>query len=81
MSVIIASVTWHLSFQLGTTCIGMKVAHGIVIAGEKRNLSKLVEPGHKEKVFKVDEHIGEWALFTPPPYPIAIIITAPPPPV
>jgi proteasome alpha subunit len=43
----------------GTTAIGIKVdGVGVVLAVEKRILSKLVEADSIEKIFKIDEHIG-----------------------
>jgi proteasome alpha subunit len=42
----------------GTTAIGLRAANGVVLAVEKRILSKLVEEFTIEKIFKIDEHIG-----------------------
>lgn len=43
----------------GTTAIGIKVdGVGVVLAVEKRILSKLVEADSIEKIFKIDDHIG-----------------------
>ena len=42
----------------GTTAIGLRAANGVVLAVEKRVLSKLVEEFTIEKIFKIDEHSG-----------------------
>jgi len=42
----------------GTTAIGLRAANGVVLAVEKRILSKLVEEFTIEKIFKIDEHSG-----------------------
>ena len=42
----------------GTTAIGLRASNGVVLAVEKRILSKLVEEFTIEKIFKLDEHSG-----------------------
>ena len=48
-----------LCFQLGSTAIGIQTSEGVVLAVEKRVTSPLIEASSIEKVFEVDEHIGE----------------------
>lgn len=52
-----------LSFQLGSTAIGIQTSEGIVLAVEKRVTSPLIEPASIEKIFEVDSHIGILGLF------------------
>lgn len=48
-----------LCFQLGSTAIGIQTSEGVVLAVEKRVTSPLIEASSIEKVFEVDDHIGE----------------------
>lgn len=48
-----------LWFQLGSTAIGIQTSEGVVLAVEKRVTSPLIEASSIEKVFEVDDHIGE----------------------
>ncbi len=42
----------------GTTTVGLKFNHGVILMIDKRITSKLIEPSSIEKIFKIDEHIG-----------------------
>ena len=48
-----------ISFQLGSTAIGIQTNEGVVLAVEKRVTSVLIEPSSIEKILEVDEHIGK----------------------
>ena len=47
------------AIKLGSTAIGIQTSEGLVLAVEKRITSPLIEPSSIEKVFEIDEHIGE----------------------
>lgn len=42
----------------GTTAVGIKSNEGVVLAVEKRVVSKLVDETSIEKIFRIDDHIG-----------------------
>lgn len=42
----------------GTTTVGLKYDHGVILMIDKRITSKLIEPSSIEKIFKIDSHIG-----------------------
>lgn len=46
------------AIKLGSTAIGVKTSHGVVLAVEKRITSPLLVPRSNEKVAEIDEHIG-----------------------
>ncbi|RYQ93484.1 hypothetical protein Ahy_B09g099764 isoform A [Arachis hypogaea] len=46
------------AIKLGSTAIGLKTKHGVVLAVEKRITSPLLEPSSVEKIMEIDEHIG-----------------------
>ncbi|KNH04298.1 20S proteasome subunit alpha 5 [Perkinsela sp. CCAP 1560/4] len=43
---------------LGSTGLGVKTKHGIVLAAEKRISSKLIVPTSVRKIFEIDSHIA-----------------------
>lgn len=47
-----------LSFQLGSTAIGVCTSEGVVLAVEKRVTSVLMESTATEKIQEIDKHIG-----------------------
>jgi len=47
-----------LSFQLGSTAIGIQTSEGVCLAVEKRITSPLMEPSSIEKIVEIDTHIG-----------------------
>lgn len=55
----ILTIVCKLWFQLGSTAIGIQTSEGVVLAVEKRVTSPLIEASSIEKVFEVDDHIGE----------------------
>ncbi len=42
----------------GTTTVGLKYDHGVILMIDKRITSRLIEPSSIEKIFKIDSHIG-----------------------
>nr|WCZ58316.1 proteasome subunit alpha type-4 [Paratrimastix eleionoma] len=38
--------------------VGILTKEGIVLVGEQKNTSKLLEPSHAEKMYRIDEHIA-----------------------
>ncbi|MFQ6136172.1 MAG: archaeal proteasome endopeptidase complex subunit alpha [Candidatus Hydrothermarchaeales archaeon] len=42
----------------GTTSIGMKYKGGVILAVDKRIMSRLIEEKSVEKIFQIDDHIG-----------------------
>jgi len=42
----------------GTTTVGLKFDHGVILMIDKRITSILIEPSSIEKIFKIDNHIG-----------------------
>ena len=51
------------AIKLGSTAIGIQTSEGLVLAVEKRITSPLIEPSSIEKVFEIDEHIGEILIY------------------
>jgi 20S proteasome subunit alpha 5 len=45
-------------FQLGTTTIGIHSKEGIVLAAERRAVSRLLSVDSMKKISKIDKHIG-----------------------
>jgi 20S proteasome subunit alpha 5 len=48
----------RLSFQLGSTSIGIKTKEGVLLAAEKRATAKLMVNEAIEKISKIDAHVG-----------------------
>ncbi|GLJ10930.1 hypothetical protein SUGI_0138240 [Cryptomeria japonica] len=46
------------AIKLGSTAVGLKTNHGVILAVEKRITSPLLEPSSVEKIMEIDEHIG-----------------------
>ena len=46
------------AIKLGTTAIGIKTPHGVILAVEKRLTSPLLEPSSIEKIVEIDSHIA-----------------------
>lgn len=46
------------AIKLGTSAIGIKTPHGVVLAVEKRLSSPLLEPSSIEKIVEIDSHIA-----------------------
>ena len=46
------------AIKLGTTAIGVKTKHGVLLAVEKRLTSPLLEPSSVEKIVEIDRHIA-----------------------
>ncbi|EFJ13773.1 hypothetical protein SELMODRAFT_181529 [Selaginella moellendorffii] len=46
------------AIKLGSTAVGLKTNHGVVLAVEKRITSPLLEPASVEKIMEIDTHIG-----------------------
>ena len=44
--------------KLGTSALAIKTDQGVVLAGEKKLQSKLMEPSSVEKIQEIDTHIG-----------------------
>ncbi len=42
----------------GTTAVGIKTSHGVILGVEKRSHTKLIELDSVKKIFAVDRHIG-----------------------
>jgi 20S proteasome subunit alpha 5 len=47
-----------LPSQLGSTTVGIRTPHGVVLGVEKRVSSKLLESSSIEKIMEIDSHIG-----------------------
>lgn len=45
-------------FKLGATSIGIHTKEGILLAAERRSMSKLVVADSMSKIAKIDKHIG-----------------------
>lgn len=52
-----------VSFQLGSTAIGIQTSEGVCLAVEKRITSPLMEPSSIEKIVEIDTHIGKCSTF------------------
>nr|DAC74101.1 TPA_exp: proteasome subunit alpha type-5 [Thraustochytrium sp. LLF1b] len=46
------------AIKLGSTAIGVRTDHGVILAVEKRQTSPLVEADSVEKIMEIDHHIG-----------------------
>jgi len=53
-------ISWllTLSIQLGSTTLGIRTPHGVVLGVEKRVQSPLLEASSIEKIMEIDSHIG-----------------------
>src|SRR6266404_1734488 len=47
-----------LRFQLGSTTVGIRTPHGVVLGVEKRVQSPLLEASSIEKIMEIDTHLG-----------------------
>lgn len=43
---------------MGTTAVGIKTKHGVVLAVEKRLTSQLLIPSSIEKIMEIEKHVG-----------------------
>lgn len=46
------------AIKLGSTAVGIRTPHGVVLAVEKRITSVLLEPASIEKIVEIDSHLG-----------------------
>src|SRR5258707_14358348 len=47
-----------LCFQLGSTTVGIRTPHGVVLGVEKRVQTSLLELSSVEKIMEIDTHLG-----------------------
>jgi 20S proteasome subunit alpha 5 len=48
----------YIYFQLGSTTVGIRTQHGVVLGVEKRVQSPLLEASSIEKIMEIDTHLG-----------------------
>jgi len=46
------------AIKLGTTVIGIQTAEGVVLAAEKKEVSKLYVPTSSKKIYEIDRHVA-----------------------
>lgn len=52
------SYTHHFPPKLGSTTVGVRTPHGVILGVEKRVQSPLLESNSIEKIMEIDRHLG-----------------------